>query len=64
MINLYVRYGFIIRVILMEMEFEKGVEILEKFEVNIVSAIEHVVEVERTFRTVNKHGRGIANKLP
>ena len=42
-IKLYGRVSFIIRMILIDMEFEKVDELLQNFEFNIAAAIEHVV---------------------
>ena len=50
-IKSYGRGGFIIRVILMYMEFDNMDKLLENFEVNIKAAREHVVEVDRIIRT-------------
>ena len=45
--KLYGRGGFIIRVILMDMEFDNVARILGNVEVSIAAAREHVVEAER-----------------
>ena len=64
MIKLYRRGGFIIRVILMGIEFERVDKLMGNVKVNIAAAREHVGEVDRTIRTVNEYGIGIVNKLP
>ena len=64
MIKLYVRGGFIICVILMDMEFEKVAELLGIIEVNIAVARKQVGEVENTTRDVKESGRGTVNTLP
>ena len=63
MIALYGRGSFILRMILMYMEFANVDEILENIEVNISVTREHVRNLEIMIMNVNEHGRGIANEL-
>ena len=56
MIEGYVTGGFIIRVILMDTEFEKLTDMLGKVKVKIAAARENVAEVERTTRTLKELG--------
>ena len=63
-IELYGRCGFIICLILMDMDIEKGAEILGNIEVYITSPRENLGEVERTIITVKKRGIRIINSLP
>ena len=46
-VQLYARGGFIIRVILMDMEFEKVKDELGLVDVNTTAVREHVAEIER-----------------
>ena len=64
MIELYERGGFIICVIMIDMEFEKVADNFVNVEVNIAEAQEHTREAERTIRTVKEYWREIINKLP
>ena len=57
LIKLYEICDFVIHVILVDMEFEKVSETLGIVEVNIESAREHVVEVERTIIIVKERGK-------
>ena len=63
MIKLYERGDSIISVIMMDIEFDKVVEILGNVEVNIAEAREHVVEVDRTIITLKEQERLIINTL-
>ena len=52
------------RAILIEVEFEKIINKLEKVEVKIDEKREHIREVEMTSRMVKEPKRGIINTLP
>ena len=62
-IKLYGRFGFIIRVIMMDVEFDKVAETLGNFEVKFSASREHVGELDRTIRNVNDFWRVIFNTL-
>ena len=62
-IKLYGRGCLIIRVLLMDMEFEKVVEIMGNVELNIAEERELMGEVYRTSRNVEECGIGIVNTL-
>ena len=64
MIKLYERGGFIIRVILTEMEFEKVSDKLGKLEANIVAIQEYLGKLEKKIITTKERGRGSINTLP
>ena len=46
-VKFYARGGFVVRLVLMDMEFEKINDNFDKVEVNNISAREHVGEIER-----------------
>ena len=50
--QLYARGGFIIRVILIDIEFEKNKDHMGLVDVNIPAAREHVAEIKRGIRLV------------
>ena len=51
LITLYGRGEFIVRVILMDMKFEKVTDKVGRVEVNTTSSLEYVVEIERSIIT-------------
>ncbi len=51
-LEVYKRAGFIVRTILMDVEFEKLKPLLPTVECNTTAAKEHVSEAERTIRTL------------
>ena len=63
LITLYGRGEFIVRVILMDMKFEKVTDKVGRVEVNTTSSLEYVVEIERSTRTVKESGRCIITTL-
>ena len=63
-VKLYGGGGFIIHVILMDMEFDKVAEIMGNIEVNIEVERENMGEVERKNRTLKESRIGIVNTLP
>ena len=56
--------GFCIRVILMDMEFEKVKDEVELVELNTTAAREHVGEIERSIRVVKKRCRCVYTSPP
>ena len=63
-VQLYARGGFIIRVILMDMEFEKVKDELGLIDVNTTAAREHVAEIERGIRLLKERSRCVVKSLP
>jgi hypothetical protein len=63
-LNLYRRGGFIVRVILMDMEFESLSDELELVQVNTTAAREHVGDIERGIRTIKDRARSTLAALP
>lgn len=63
-LNLYRRGGFIVRVILMDMEFESLSDVLELVQVNTTAAREHVSDIERDIRTIKDRARCTVAALP
>ena len=53
-VKVYARGGFIVRLVLMDMEFEKIKDDFDKVEVNTTAAREHVAEIERGIRHVKE----------
>ena len=64
-INLYARGGFIIRVIMMDMEFEKLKDApdMELIDVNTTAAREHVGEIEQAIRLMKERARCVMKTL-
>ncbi|EJK60825.1 hypothetical protein THAOC_18763, partial [Thalassiosira oceanica] len=63
-IQLYGRGGFVIRVILMDMEFDKVADLLDLVKCNTTAAVEHVAEIERAHRTIKERARRVVAELP
>jgi hypothetical protein len=63
-LNLYRRGGFIVRVILMDMEFESLTDELELVQVNTTAAQEHVGDIEHGIRTIKDRARSTLAALP
>ena len=53
----YARGGFLVNLMLMDMEFEKVRDKLPLVEVNTTAAREHVPEIERRIRTIKERVR-------
>ena len=60
---LYGRGGFVVRVILMDMEFEKVSDEIGLVEVNTAAAREHVGEIERSIRLMKERARCVVASL-
>ena len=63
-IKLYRRGGFIVRVVLMDMEFEKVADQVDKVEVNTTAAREQVPEKEQRHRVIKERARGLIASMP
>ena len=61
--KLYARGGFVVRLALMDKEFDKITDFVGLLEVNTTAAREHVGEIERTIRFVKERTRCISNGL-
>jgi hypothetical protein len=46
-IKVYIRGGFIVQTMMMDMEFEKLVDLLPNVTINTTAAQEHIGEIER-----------------
>ena len=60
----YVRDGFVVNLMLMDMEFEKVKDKLPLVEVNTNAAREHVPDMERCIRTINEYVRAATSDFP
>ncbi len=63
-VRLYARTGFIIRVIMMDQEFNKVEDACNMVEINTTAAREHVGEIERFIRTIKERSRALVSDLP
>ena len=62
--RLYCRGGFLVRTVLMDMEFEPLVDLSTDANINCTAAREHVGDIERFIRTVRERMRSTASELP
>ncbi len=62
--DLYLRGGFQVGMVLMDNEFKKLRNLVPVLAVNTTAAKEHVPEVKRRIRLIKEQGRGILNTLP
>jgi hypothetical protein len=62
--KVYTRGGFVVQTMMMDMEFEKLVDLLPNVTVNTMAAREHVGEIERKIRVIKERARGTMNTLP
>ena len=60
----YTRGGFIVNLVLMDMEFDKIRDVLSMVEVNTTAAQEHVPEIERRIRTIKERVRSVTSDFP
>jgi hypothetical protein len=63
-IKVYIRGGFVVQTMMMDMEFEKLVDLLLNVTINTTAAREHVGEIERKIRVIKERARGTMNNLP
>ncbi len=61
---IYGTAGFIVQVVMMDMEFETLKELMDNVTLNTTAAREHVGEIERKIRVVKEQARGTTNMLP
>ena len=62
-VNIYTRVGFTVRVIFMDMEFEKVSDDLEMFQLNTKVAIDHMGEIKRGIRVLKERSRSVIVNL-
>jgi hypothetical protein len=60
----YTRTGFIVKVIMMDQEFDKVEDACNMVEINTTAAREHVKEIERFIRTIKERSRALMSDLP
>jgi hypothetical protein len=58
------RGGFVVQAMMMDMEFEKLVDLLPNVVINTTTAQEHVGEIEQKIQVINERARGTMNTLP
>ncbi len=63
-LKVYARGGFAVQTMMMDMEFEKLVDLLPNVEINTTAAREHVGEIERKIRVIKERAIGTINTLP
>jgi hypothetical protein len=62
--KVYTRGGFVVQTMMMDMEFEKLVNLLPNVTINTTAAMKHVGEIERKIRVIKERARGTMNTLP
>ena len=60
----YVRGGFVVNFMLMDMEFLKIKDVLPMVEVDTTAAQEHFTEIERRIRTIKERVRSVTSDFP
>ena len=63
-VKLYACTGFIVRVIMMDQEFDKVEEACDMVEINTTAARKHVGEIERFICTIKEHSHALMSDLP
>ena len=63
-VKLYACTGFIVRVIMMDQEFNKVKEACDMVEINTTAARKHVGEIEWFIRTIKESSRALVSDLP
>ena len=64
-LKVYTRGGFVVQTMMMDMEFEKLVDLLPDVTINTTAARKHVGEIERKIQVIKERARGtIMNTLP
>ena len=63
-VKLYAHGGFVVRLVLMDMEFDKIKDLVGLAEVNTTATHEHVAEIEREVCLVKECTRCITSGLP
>jgi hypothetical protein len=63
-VKLYARTGFIVRVIMIDQEFDKVKEACDMVEINTTAARKHVRETKRFIHTIKERSRALVSDLP
>ncbi len=63
-VKLYACTGFIVRVIMMDQEFDKVKDACNMVEINITAVREHIGEIERFIRTIKECSHTLMSDLP
>jgi hypothetical protein len=63
-VRLYARTGFIVRVIMMDQEFDKVKDACKMVEINTTTAREHISEIKRFICTIKECSRALVSDLP
>ncbi len=63
-IQVYCRTGFVVRMLMMDREFEKIKDLLPMVECNTTAAKEHISAAERMIRTIKERAQGLIGTLP
>ena len=63
-VKLYARGGFVVRLVFIDMEFDKIKDLVGLVEVNTTAAREHVAEIEQEVRLFKERTRCITSGLP
>jgi hypothetical protein len=62
--RIYGTARFVVKVAMMDIEFEKLRDMLPNVTLNTTAACEHVGEIEQKIRVIKESGRGTINMLP
>jgi hypothetical protein len=63
-VKLYTHTGFIVRVIMMDQEFDKVEDACKMVEINTTAVRKHVGEIKRFIRTIKERSRALVSNLP
>jgi hypothetical protein len=63
-LEVYARGGFVVQMMMMDMEFKKLVDLLRNVTINTTAAREHVGEIEQKIQGIKERVRGTMNTLP
>ena len=62
-VKLYARGGFVVYLVLMDMEFEKIKDKFDKIKINMTAVQEHVCEIEGCNQAVKERSRGTISEM-
>ncbi len=63
-VRLYTRTGFIVRIIMMDQEFDKVEDACNMVEINTTAACKHVGKIKHFIRTIKEPSRALVLDLP
>jgi hypothetical protein len=63
-VKLYARTGFIVRIIMMDQEFNKVKDACKMVEINTTAAREHIGKIERFIYMIKECSRALVSDLP